>query len=357
MSRHRRVAALATAGAGLAVALSAGSPAHASGTGLDFTVSSNGTRILTLTDLAGNTLTPASTVDASSGATDLSATVTDSGEPNGGFTVQATMSNLYGYSNGTWNCGVSLPSSEVSMATTAASTLLGGISAAGDPVFTLAGTFTGTVDTALVTAVTSLDGGAPVASTVNGTLTGTLPSGQLTESQLVAATGTLTNGTLAGLPVQIAPGSATPASFGVADQPPVGSNCAATTGTPSYVTVMTGTADPAGVTSALSGILGAGATAASVITAGYLTTDQVVTWLASPGVLTTSGVNAAALETALGANLQSVLGQITAALASISGLVQNGNYSDVPSVKVTAGQAATPGTYRGALTLTLMNTP
>lgn len=336
----------AVVGASAAMLALLSGPAY--GAGVNVTYSSGapaGGRTLTLQDTKGNDLTTAG-LDLSSGSNNFIAKVVDTNYADKGFTVEATMSNLYEYdsSTGNYTCGTMVPSSAVTLSSP------GGLEISGvglnvTPNFILSG---------------SLPAGSLVSTldSSNGQIQGVAQT--LTQSQILGAAnsgtlyGTALAGVLSELPVQVSTPVGGPFTSPAADPPGASCGVTATNATPTSVPVMTATT-PAGlltdVQNALTSALnGSPATVANLITAGYLDPTAVQNLL-----LTVTGLPLSVLQPLL-PSLESTL---TGALNSVTPVVpvdttQSGTYSSDPAVAVnTSGIGA--GSYKGLMTITLMD--
>ncbi|HET7522655.1 MAG TPA: hypothetical protein VFJ79_00780, partial [Acidimicrobiales bacterium] len=130
---------LAAVGAGAAMLGLLSIPAYGAGVDVTFN-SSGGSRTLFLYQPDGST--PLTATDLSSGTSNFIAKVQDSNYTNNGFKVQATMSNLYGFANNTYNCSAVVASSKVTLSSPTGLLTVAGVSANLAPVFTVVGTLT-----------------------------------------------------------------------------------------------------------------------------------------------------------------------------------------------------------------------
>ena len=341
-----KLVAVGTAAA--ALALLAG-PAF--GAGVDVLYSSNGgSRTLYLYEPDGTT--SLASTDLSSGASNFIAKVQDSSYSNNGFKVQATMSNLYSYANGTYTCSSMVPSSAVSLSSPTGLLTVAGVTANLTPVFTVVGTLTGTniSDPLLLTPVT-----------VNNTIDGLLPAAQnpLTQSQITGSSVTnLIGSTLANVAGTLPVDLATTGLGGAFTTPDVHPTCDTTATGAMQRQIMDGTADPTGLLpnlqSLMSTTLGTSdPTLTQLIGAGYLTSSQVSTML--QGI--TGLVNQLGLP-GLTNDLASIENVLTASITSVTGLpgslIQSGSYSSSPDLSInTSGIPA--GSYKGVMTVTLID--
>lgn len=329
------------------------------------TVSFNGgtgTRTLELRDLQGNNLT---NLDMSGGTNSFVAKVVDSSFTNTGYTVQAEMSNLYGYdaASNTWNCSQEIPSSKLALSSPSGLLSVNGVIGYVTPVFNLSGD------------LSSVLGLAPgVGQITNQPVTGQALS--LTQSELTAlSSSNLIGSTLAQamtrLPMSIASGAGGAFSTPAAD--PSGSNCGISTGSnATNVQVMSGAPDASGLLSDVEAIV-----QSATNTAAPTATDLVADGVDSTGVCTTATAGCTAfltvnqvlamVSTALGTNsslltssqVTGILNTLTTTVGSGITLVstatgQSGNYSSQPAMAInTSGIGA--GSYSGQMTVTLIS--
>lgn len=318
--------------AGLAVGtVVAAAPASAVDGSTTVTLSANGAnangRTLVLTDLTNNALTAGSGLSATSGSAGFITGVADNNYTNSGYTVQATMSNLYRKTGtSTYDCSDFIPSNRVSVVAGSALDLTN-IAATVQPVFDLAGTVLGT----------TLPTGAGVPK-VNG-----VPN-SLSATQLLGAgnAALATDGTLAGLPIKAVRGSnatfTNPANF-------QSGLCGTPTGATTPV-LLSGTANPGGVQGVVSTLLGSPGTitSGSLVTGGWATLDAIKLAIA-PAI--TGGLTV--LGTLGLAGLAAVTAIVEPGLKSIT---QSGTYRTSPTLTVNVPSQAS-GDYVGTLTVTL----
>jgi hypothetical protein len=336
----------AAVGAGSLAAMVFAVPAHATSQSGSVVISLNTSgpssagRTLLLYDTAGQ---PLSALDLSSGTKSFVAEVLDSSYGLAGFTVQASMSNLYGYNNGTWSCTASIPSSSVSIATPSSLLDLSGLGSSLTPKFVV----NGNLSSVLGSLVTTL--GLSTATVTNAAVTGL---GQtLSQSQLAGgATGQIIGSqlsTLAGdLPVQLLAGSGGAFANPAAD--PTGANCGQSGSSATQVGVMNGVSNTAGLNSDLSGVLSQlpSQSATTYITDGYMDSNSVVS-----AVATALGIPINLLSPFTSA----IENTLTVSLASTpltSGLTtESGTYASSPAMTVNT-TGVPNGSYRGTLTIT-----
>lgn len=347
---------MAVAGTALALVGSLATPAMAASGSSTVNVtltSGGGTRTLSLFQPDGTSQLTAT--DLSQGTSNFIAKVLDSGYSNSGFNVQATMSNLYAFANNAYNCNSMVPSSAVSLSSPTGLLTVGGVSSLLTPVFSITGNLTALniLDPLLLNPVS-------VVSSVTGLLPGSLP---LTQSQLTGSGATNLVGSVLSSVESLLPVSLGTSGLGGAfTSPDVHPTCdaAATGATP--VSLMNGTANPTGLlndlVSQITSLLGTSTpTLTQLINAGFLNSSAVSTALQSvTGLLGQLGL------TGLTNDLSSIENVLTATISS-SGLSllpgvtnQSGNYSSSPSLTVNTSKIPAAGTYKGVMTVTLLDT-
>jgi len=315
---------------------------------------SSGTRTLNLYKSDGST--PLTSSDLSSGASNFIAQVTDSSYSNKGFNVQATMSNLYAFAGGQYNCNSSVPSSAITLSSPPSLLTLGGVSANLTPVFQLSGTLNSTVIPLLGLTTVNFDTLSPPA-VVNGVLPASLnpplSQSQLTGSNVTNLVGSTLNSVLNKLPVNLS-NNPLGGNFGTADVHPT---CDPTATGASQVQIMDWAADPAGVLadvkSLITGITGAAPTLTTLINDGLLSSTDVSTALQGvPSLVSALGIPG------ITSNLTTIENTLTATISNVTtlanSLVQSGSYTSSPTLSVnTSGIPA--GTYKGVMTVTLID--
>lgn len=334
-----------------------GLPARASSVPVTFTTASscNTCRTLVLQDAGGHAL---SALDLSSGTAGFLAEVQDNQYLDNGFTVQATMSNLYHFANGTWSCGSPVPSNDVSMASNQSLIDANGLGSVFQPVWTLSGNISSVLSGL---GLPLLNGVLPTTNplTTSGA-SQTLTQAQETGNALTDELGS-TLGGLTGLPLSLTGSSKS--AFAAPAAPPAGSGCTDTTGAgATSLPVISGGLPATPVTplindlySVVSSAVGstvsgaAPATLTQLASNGFVNGTTVVNQIAQsigiPLNLVTSTV-ASQIETDVTATLSSTLSTVTSL---------TGNYSASPDMTInTAGIPA--GSYKGQLTITLADT-
>ncbi|HWE55999.1 MAG TPA: hypothetical protein VG435_10820 [Acidimicrobiales bacterium] len=341
----RSRAKVAVVGAGLLAAVAFAVPAHASQSG-SVTISLNTSgpvagRTLLLYDTSGQ---PLSTLNLSSGTNSFVAEVQDSNESLSGFTVEASMSDLYGYDAGSWSCSAVIPSSAVSIDAPTPLLDINGLGSTLTPAIAV----TGNLTTVLGPLLTTLGLGSAVVTDAPVTgLVQTLSQGQVAGGNTGQIVGSTVSSLASDLPIQLASGGT-----GTFDEPaadPTGANCGQSGASAKYVNIMKGTANAAGLVTDLQGVLSAlpNTSVATLISNGYLDSNSVISAVAS------------ALDipiNLLSPYTTSILNLLTASLSTsaplVSGLTSStGNYASSPALSVNT-TGVPNGSYRGTLTIT-----
>jgi hypothetical protein len=344
------VAGVVLGAALVGAAASAGTPARAASSGsalITYTQTSGsgpGGRTLALYNSSGQAL---SSLDLSQGANSFEAAVTDTNYTQTGFSVTATMSNLYGYSAGTYNCSQKIPSTDISLSSPSGLLEATGISGAATPSITLSGNLTSILGSVLLGAL-----GLSSANITNMPVTAT--SQALTEAQLAGGhtgelIGTVLSGANTDLPIAIS--SASGGAFTNPAADPSGASCGVTGSSATSIDVENGSANATGLLSDVTSVvnsLGSPTTATTLISDGWLSASNVMTQVSQ-----TLGVPLADIS-----GLQSaILAALTPTVASVpgTGVTVNGQYNATPVMSINASGVAS-GTYQGQLTVTLADT-
>ena len=341
MSKKIRWAAL---GAGI-VAISAGAvPASAQSGTVTVSLNTSGPsatgRTLMLYDTAGQAL---SALDLSTGTKSFVAQVSDSGYSLNGFNVQASMSNLYGYYNSAWNCSAVIPASAVSLTSPSSLLDVSGLSSGLTPQFVLNGTLT----TVLGPLLTTLGLGSAVVT--NAPVTGLAQT--LSQASLAAGnTGQLVGSTVSSLssslPLQAVTGAGGAFTNPAAD--PSGANCGQSGSSATNVPVMSSTANAAGISVDLQGLLAKlpNMSATQLITAGYLDSNSVMS-----AVSTVLNIPLNLLTPYVSSIENTLIGSLAGTPLATGLTSDSGSYSSSPAVTVnTSGVPA--GSYKGTMTIT-----
>jgi len=339
------VAAPAMADSSIAVSLSSGS----------------GTRTLYLFQPDGTT--PLTSTDLSSGTSNFIAKVTDSAFSNSNFTVQATMSNLYAFPNGQYDCTKApVPSSAITLSSPTGLLSVDGVSANLTPVFNLTGTLT-------PLEVPGLTSPVPINLNVDGILPTT--QSPLSQSQLTGSSVTnLIGSSLATLESQLPISLGTTGLGGNFASPAPHPSCMTTVPNPAtQVQVMSGTADPTGLLADLKTLIQStlGGNATPTVTQlidavssnpanGYLTSSAVSTALQGvPALISQLGIGGLANQTVLTDIENNLTGTVASVTTLPGSVVQTGNYSSSPDLAVDATKIPANGTFKGVMTVTMVS--
>lgn len=359
MKLSRTLAALGVSG-GVLAALA--TPALATSPQVTVTLTTGGTRTMNLYEPDGTT--QLQSTDLSTGSSNFVAQVQDATYTNTPFTVQATMTNLYPYAGGSYQCTArsDIPSSAITLSSPSGLLTVAGVSAATTPVFTLTGTLTSADVPGLLSSVTLATTDVPPT-----TADGVLPSTPLSQSALTGSSGSLFGSTLSGVESKLPISLSTPTTGGAFTTPDPHPTCDPSLPAGQAVQVMHGTANPTGLVGDLisqisaatckSTPLGTDPTLSALICAGYLTNNAVSTAVQSNSTLMTALGGLTGLTTT---NLTDIENTLTApltttALSVLSGATsQSGTYDSSPSLVVTVPSTAT-GTYEGIMTVTLVD--
>jgi hypothetical protein len=338
MNRSRRRLA-AIAGLMLAVG-TAGAASAGSSVNLPVTVSASaGTRTLTVTDLSGNPLGPTNGLALANGQVKrFVVSVTDVNYSHVGYQVTSEMSNLYPYANGSYDFAATpIPSGNVQLSNFSSLLDLENVKSLVAPVFTLTGTLPSVLGLSGSSTLTGLGGAVQSATTVPASLVG---------SQLQSD--------LSLLPLQVTQGPSGEAYTNPAQLVDGSTTGPAVSGTPTQLTLMSGSAQPgdlAGLLSELQGVYN-GLSAATLIADGVLSQDTVVTALE-----TQLGLPSSAVEANLSAILSALSGTVTALSSTTGVLGQSGSYNGISGLGITVPATTTSGTFRGIYTVILADTP
>jgi hypothetical protein len=244
------------------------------------------------------------------------------------------MSNLYAYSGSSYDFGTQIPSNDITLGRPASALTLTGLTNSVTPVFQLVGS--GGLLSLLSTVL-----GHAVSSVTLSSLTSLQPVG------VAAPSGTVTDGTLAGLPLTFASDAATAfanSGPGVPSDPHV-------SGSPTSVTVVSGTPQGLSLSSVSSSVFGASPLTGTTLTnLGLLDPNTVIGTLESA-----LGATLTPLIISLLGGVSGILGGLTASVTGCSTTscqpLATGAYTGNATVNVTPPGGATPGSYRGVLTV------
>lgn len=304
-----------------------------------------GTRTFTLSDLSGASLDAIAL--GTTGSAGFVANVADVRYDRVGYQVTANLSDLYKVSGSSFDCSKKIAASNFALGFLASPIALSDIAALVDPVWDLAGTVTGTLATALGVA-------SGTAVTVSNF------AGERAEHVLAGAF----TGVEDALPIKVAAGSGGPFTA-----PAPHATCDLSPGSPATSRLLMG-----GTGSDLAALFAwvedALTSTADSNASGTVTGNEMVTSgtaadatlaAAVRTALGTSGVALAAFDTLIAAGtitMTQIYATLTATLDPVAALVgQTGTYLALPKLAATIPDTATTGTYRGTLTVTLIDVP
>ena len=342
--RKSRVGTLAVASVLVGGLAAVGAPALADSAPVNITyaLSAGCTSCRTL-EVDNNDGTPISGLDLSSGSGGFLAKVHDPGiDPAalGNFYVTATMSNLYKYTAGRYDCSVSIPSGDMTLNSSPALLDASGLSASVQPIFSLTGDLTKVTLPILGTPLTQINMN-PTVPDVTGDVSSALNQVALSGNAAVDLIG---SSLPSNLPVTL--GTGTGGAFTNPDTPPDPS-CGTNTATATAVPVMTGVLSSSPLLGEIQTKLN-GSSLATLVSQGFLTSDQALT-------LVENATKIAASDFQVIPTLLSTLEP--AFTATVTGLLDGatsitGNYASSPLMAISAPNA-TPTDYQGVLTVTL----
>jgi hypothetical protein len=304
-----------------------------------------GSRTLTLKTLSGSNLDALAL--GAAGSAPFVANVTDARYSRAGYQINATLSDMYLVSGSGFDCSTKIPSGSFSLGFLVNPISVSDVKAVVQPVWDLSGSLTGTLATLL-----GVGAGTPV--TVSNL------EGEQLDERLDGAF----SGTEDALPVKVAKGTA-----GAFSAPAPHASCAATPGgTPTTRSIMDGSKSDL---SALYTWVGnsvtdeADANSDGAITANELVSNGAVSdgamSAAVRDALATAGVNLTTLDTLVAGgtvSMSQIYATLTATLDPVASLVgQTGSYTATPKLDLSIPSGAGPGTYRGTMTVTLVDTP
>ena len=335
---------LMVAGGVVAVTAAAALPALAAGGPVPVPVTTSttvGQRTLVLTDGAGGDLSATTGLTLVPGkASSVVASVKDAAYTTSGFQVTSTMSNLYQSTTpGSYDfTAPKVPSGAVSLSRSAVPVSLADIGAKVTPVFTLTGNLTSALTGGLGLGTLLPTGGL-------GALTSVTTSVPATLQGVAVTAGTTVDTLLAGLPLSVLGGTegayTNPASLGSGD--PTG-----TTSAPTTIPLVSSTQNPLAKLQTTLG--GQSLTALTGGATPVLKTDDILGALSAQLGLPLS---------VLTPKLSQILTALTPTLSSLTGGVLNldGTYTGANKVTVTPPVGTVAGTFKGLLTVTLVDTP
>lgn len=318
----------------------------ASGTAGPLTVEAvvpGGTRTLTVASLSGGDLDTLSL--GATGTAGFVANVTDLAYDRAGYQVTASMSGLYAVSGSGYDCERAIPSSALSLSFLVSPVSVSDLAALAQPLWDLVGSLEATLATTLGVAGGTLVSAADVAGEqVSGTLAGAYA------------------GIEDVLPVQVASGAG-----GAFDDPAPHEGCDPAPGAaPTSRLVMSGETSDLGalfawlageITSAADAGGDATVSADELVSTGTVTDETMAA--AVRAALDAAGVSLALLDALVSAGtvtMTEIYASLEATLDPITSLLgQSGTYLAMPALGIDLPEDAAPGTYRGTLTLTLVD--
>jgi hypothetical protein len=293
-------------------------------------------RQLLLYDTSGQTL---NSLDLSTGTKAFVAKVVDNSYSLTGYTVQASMSNLYGYANGQYSCAQTIPSSAVSVSTPPALLDVSGLASGLTPYYVLNG------DLSTVLATLGLSNAVVTNAPVTG-VAQALTQAQITGSSATDVIGSAVSTLAPNLPIQVSANVGGPFTTPAAD--PGGANCGVSGTNATSQPIMTGLANQNGLVGDLQTALGklANDEASTLISNGYLDSTSVMTAVAT--ALNEPPTLLAPFTTAIENTLTATLATtpLDSPLTS-----ESGSYAATPEMTINTSGIPS-GNYRGLLTVT-----
>lgn len=349
----RRVVVMAAASAAVVVAVgNVRAEASPSGALVTYTSSAPpalGGRTLSLYNNQGTSL---STLDLSQGANSFEAVVTDSNYDNYGFNVTATMSNLYGYSDGNYNCSQMIPSSDVYLASPTSLLDVGGVSDSAIPTLTLSGNIGSALGSTILTALGISSGAANITNLATTTTDEAYNQSQLDGGVAGSLIGSAVTTADSSLPIAItAPNNVSGTAFANPAADPTGANCNVSGSDATPVAVESGSDDLTGMTSDVTGVvngLASPTTALTLANDGWISESSVIS-----GVESALHIPAGLLNSTIDNNIMSALLPTVTGNSSIE---VNGSYAATPSMWISSSSTIPGGAYQGQLTVTLADT-
>lgn len=303
-----------------------------------------GTRTFTLSSLTGGTLDRIAL--GTTGSAGFVANVTDARYSRVGYQVTANLSDLYKISGSSFDCTKSIAASNFSLGFLASPVALSDIAALVDPVWDLAGSVTGTL--------------AAVLGVASGTaVTISNFSGERAEHALAG----VFSGVEDALPIKVAAGSG-----GAFTAPAPHATCAPSAASPTSRLLMDGTGSNLAalftwvqdeITETADTDSGGTVDANELVTSGAA--DNAALAASVRTALQTSGVALTTLDTLIAAGtvtMTEIYTTLTATLDPLAAIVgQTGTYLALPKLAAVIPNGTTTGTYRGTLTVTLVDVP
>lgn len=305
---------------------------------------SGGSRTFELKTLSGGGL--GSLALGTAGERAFVSSVTDDRYDRVGYQVTATMSNLYRFAGGAFDCTLSIPAAGLGIGFLASPVAVSDVAAVLDPVWDLSGTLTGTLATTL-----------GVASGTAVTVTGA--AGTRAEHALAG----VFSGAEDALPVKVAPGAGG-AFTNAAAHPTCGSAASAPTsrllmdGNGSNLAALFAWVQDRIISAADVGG-DAAVDAAELVTSGAA--DESALAASTRAALASAGVSLSLLDTLIAANtvtMTQIFETLDATLRPVTSLLgQSGAYLALPKLTLAVPTGTAPGTYRGTLTVTQVDVP
>lgn len=341
--KHRQVLR-SWAGALVALMILAGAPAAI---GESITVTSTvtgGTRTLTMKSLTGGELTGVSLGTTGSGG--FLTNVSDVQYERAGYQVTANLSDLYAYDGSSFDCGTAIPSDAFSLDYLADPLSLTDVAALPEPSWDLAGTLDATTASLLgISTDTVIEALDVTGERIDRTLDG------------------IFDGVEDNLPVKISTGTT-----GAFTEPGPHPTCDGAAETPTTRSLLEGNVSnlsdlfawvTSEVTSAADANDDATITAEELVSTGEVTSERMAERVRQ--ALADAGVDLGLLDTLLAdgsLTMNDIYDDLVATLDAIGSLIgQTGTYNSLPKLVASVPDETPAGTYRGTLTVTLVDLP
>lgn len=326
----------------LAVLVAAGPMALAAEVNVTSTVV-GGTRTMTLRGPDGGPLNGIALGTA--GTAPFFTNVTDVQYSRAGYQVSANLSNLYAFDGATFDCTTSMPASSISLGFAIDPTSVSGVAGLTEATWDLAGTLTDPVATLL---------GVPVGTAISAT--------DVLGEQIDRTLAGVYDGLEDNLPIKVDVGTG-----GAFTEPGPHADCAPSpSNPPTTYTIMDGQVNT--LAELFAWVTGEVTSAADENTNGTVHADELVaTGEVAAGTMSqavrdalqAAGVNLALLDTLLAGGtitMDDIYVLLTATLDPVTSLIgQTGTYLSVPQLTATVPDQTPSGTYRGTLTVTLLD--
>lgn len=332
------------AGALLALMVLGGAPAAL---GESVTVTSTvtgGTRTMTLKSLSGDALTGITLGTAGSGG--FLTNVTDAQYERAGYQVTANLSDLYAYDEGSFDCGTAIPSNAFSLDYVADPLSLTDVAALPEPTWDLSGTLDATTASLLgISTDTLIEALDVTGERIDRTLDG------------------IFEGAEDNLPIKVSTGTT-----GAFTDPGPHPTCDGGAATPTTRSLLEGDVSNLGdlftwvtdeVTSAADANDDTTITAEELVSTGEVTDERMAERVRQ--ALADAGVDLGLLDTLLAdgsLTMDDIYDDLVATLDAIGDLIgQTGTYNSLPKLVASVPDETPAGTYRGTLTVTLVDLP